>query len=122
MNALTIAALFVPLLLGARLLWLAWAARRRPSTPAGEALPALGAEAEGTLAALVPSAALAVDTLPQIDATPLLKKQTLLPPPAVDLTVLGVDEDREAAEDAVWRAVRRALEAREAPSRGAGTS
>lgn len=122
MTTLTVAALVVPILLGVRLLWLASAAWRPPSTPAGGALPALGKEAEATLAALVPSAALAVDTLPRIDATPLLKAQTALPPPAVDVTVLGVDEDWEAAEDAVWRAVRRALDARGAPARGPGAS
>ena len=106
MTLLLVASMILPALVAGHLLWTAW---RGPTT--GSPASPLGAapEAEPELGAVAPSASLIAEAPPPIDATPLLQDLRPMAPPSVDFTLLGVDEDRDAADEALWRAVQRAL-------------
>jgi len=53
-----------------------------------------------------------VATLPDVDVRPWLEGVSVPPLPSIDFGLLGLDEDREADEVAIWRIVRRVLATR----------
>jgi hypothetical protein len=61
---------------------------------------------------LTPSAERIADKPPSIDVLPLLRSHRPLAPPAAEISLLGVTEDRDAADQAIWRNVKRELEKR----------
>ncbi|MFT3767156.1 MAG: hypothetical protein QM820_16790 [Minicystis sp.] len=106
MTSLVIASLIVPVLLIARAVWV-WARRAlRPATPT---LGQPSAETWAQLARSSPSADMIIDGPPPLDAAPLLEGQRQLAPPAVDFALVGVTEDRDEANTAIWRLAQRAL-------------
>jgi hypothetical protein len=77
-----------------------------PTAPPG------GDAARAELASFVPTTGAIVGALPAVDARALL---TPLPPEAaatVDLSLVGVHDDRDAADRELWRTARKALAAK----------
>lgn len=70
-----------------------------------------------TLRQLVPSPDIVMEAPPPLDPLPQLRGQPQLDPPAVDLGLIGVPEDKEAATEAIWRSVKQALAANARASR-----
>ena len=61
---------------------------------------------------LPPTTDTVVGSLPEVDVRPWLAGARVPPPPSVDFGLLGLDEDREADDVAIWRTVRRVLATR----------
>ena len=82
---------------------------RRP-----RAAPALGAAPPKRQVQAQPalSTDTVIDALPPLDVRALLAEARPAAPPTVDVSLLGVIEDRSAADHALWRSAQRALAAR----------
>lgn len=106
------------LLLVVSLLWplflVALLARRlrRPPTAPTLVVSLPTREIQAQLARFALSADLVVDAPPPLDAASLLVALRPTTPPAVDVSLLGVVDDRSAADHALWRAAQRALASR----------
>ena len=120
MKLIVVASLFVFAACLARLLF----GLLRPGLPrkGGGAARSLSSGTSAKLPQIVPSPSLVVDVLPPLDAREVLASQRVAPPPAVDFGVIGVDEGRQAADEAIWRVVKRSLAARGKDARVSGGS
>lgn len=108
MNFLVVLSLLLPLFVVAR------SARRlrRPRAAPALAVSPPTPEIQAQLARFALSADLVIDALPPLDARSLLADRPPAAPPAIDVSLLGVAEDRSDAEHALWRAAQRALASR----------
>jgi hypothetical protein len=101
-------ALLWPLFLVARLAW----RLRRPRAALAVAASPPTREIQAQLARSALSTDVVIDALPPLDPVRLLADLRPIAPPAVDVSLLGVVDDRSAAEHALWRAAQRALASR----------
>ncbi|WP_437727560.1 hypothetical protein [Sorangium sp. So ce861] len=70
---------------------------------------------------LTPSTDRAFEAPPRLGIEPLIRDQPPIAPPPIDLSVLGVTEDKDIADEAIWRTVKQALAARAGKTSGAKT-
>jgi hypothetical protein len=105
---LVVLSLLWPLLVVARLLW----HQRRPRAARSTAFSAGVMSPQLARFALSPD--LVIDALPPLDARSLLVDLRSAPPPAIDVSLLGVVDDQSEATHALWRASQRALASRRA--------
>lgn len=86
-----------------------WSRRKEAVAPL--AGPAEEPPLPTTLRQLVPSPDIVMEAPPALDPLPALRGQPQLDPPAIDLGLIGVPEEKDAATEAIWRSVKRALAA-----------
>jgi hypothetical protein len=67
------------------------------------------AKTSAKLPPLPPTTETVIADLPAVDVRPWLEKARVPPSPSIDFGLLGLDEDREADDVAIWRTVRRVL-------------
>lgn len=103
MNTLFVAAILV--VLGVVIRWIL--VYLRPGIV--NELAASPAKASAPLPPLPPTAETVVGALPEVNVQPWLEGARIPESPSIDFGLLGLDEDREADDIAIWRTVRRAL-------------